>query len=129
MQPAALLVHVRDWETGFSWYREAFPDAMVIELPDYGFRTLRVGSFTIEVVRSDEKVPSGKSGTVMYWAVEDLMDAIERFGRLGADIYRGPIQIENGLGMCQVADPFGNLIGLRGPFNNKLDSTPQSSAN
>ncbi|MBE3659112.1 glyoxalase/bleomycin resistance/dioxygenase family protein, partial [Vibrio navarrensis] len=25
-----------------------------------------------------------------------------------------PMEIENGLSMCQVEDPFGNLIGLRG---------------
>jgi hypothetical protein len=24
--------------------------------------------------------------------------------------------IEDGLGMCQLADPFGNLLGLRGLF-------------
>ncbi|MEZ8336060.1 glyoxalase/bleomycin resistance/dioxygenase family protein, partial [Vibrio splendidus] len=28
--------------------------------------------------------------------------------------YRGPMAIENGLFMCQIEDPFGNLIGLRG---------------
>ncbi len=123
MQPAALLVHVRDWEAGFSWYREAFPEATVVELPVFEFRVLRIGSFTIEVVRSDEKVPSRKAGTVLYWAVEDLMEAIEHFRQLGAEVYRGPIKIENGLGICQVADPFGNLIGLRGPFNKQRQAT------
>jgi len=36
--------------------------------------------------------------------------------KLGASLYRGPMPIEDGLGMCQLADPFGNLLGLRGLF-------------
>ncbi|MEY4589738.1 MAG: hypothetical protein RL497_1814 [Pseudomonadota bacterium] len=117
MKPVALLIHVRDWEIGFSWYKAAFPSAVVVELPDFNFRALQMGDFLIEVVRADEKVPSGKSGTVLYWAVLDLLEAIKHFKHLGSEIYRGPIPIENGQGMCQVTDPFGNLIGLRGPFN------------
>lgn len=115
MKPAALLVHVPDWEVGLAWYRKAFPGAAVLELPEFGFRALRIGDFAIEVVCSDETVPSGRAGTVLYWAVEDLVKAIAHFCRLGSNIYRGPMQIEDGLGMCQITDPFGNLIGLRGP--------------
>jgi predicted enzyme related to lactoylglutathione lyase len=117
IQPAALLIHVCDWEVGFSWYRKAFPEAVVVELPEFEFRYLRIGDFVLEIVRSDEKVPSGKAGTVLYWAVEDLHGAMEHFRQLGSQLYRGPIEIENGMGMCQVTDPFGNLIGLRGLFN------------
>lgn len=117
MRPTALLVHVRDWESGFSWYQEAFPEASIVELPEFEFKALRIGEFVIEVVRSDEKVPSGRAGTVLYWSVGDLLEAIAHFRRLGSELYRGPMQIEDGLGMCQVTDPFGNLIGLRGPFN------------
>lgn len=117
MQPAALMVHVNDWEAGFSWYREAFPEATVVGIPKFNFKALRIGDFVIEVVRSDEKVPGGKAGTVLYWAVGDLLKAVERFQQLGAEVYRSPMAIENGIGICQVTDPFGNLIGLRGPFD------------
>lgn len=122
MQPAALLIHVRDWEAGFSWYGKAFPEAVAIEVPEFNFKALRIGNFVIEIVCSDEKVPSGKAGTVLYWATEDLLEAVAHFGQLGAKIYRGPMEIENGLGMCQVTDPFGNLIGLRGPFDKAKQS-------
>lgn len=117
MHPIALLVHVEDWETGFLWYQKAFPEATIVEMPEFDFRALRIGDFLIEVVRSDEKVPSGRAGTVLYWGVADLLEAVAHFRQLGAEIYRGPMQIEHGLGMCQVTDPFGNLIGLRGPFH------------
>ena len=42
---------------------------------------------------------------------------IEHFSELGATLYRGPMLIENALAMCQVKDPFGNLIGLRGEYS------------
>lgn len=117
MQPIAVLIHVPDWEMGFSWYQKAFSGAVVVEMPEFNFRALRIGDFFIEVVRADDKVPSGKSGTVLYWAVPDLLKAIEHFESIGSEIYRGPMPIENGQGMCQMTDPFGNLIGLRGAFN------------
>ncbi len=122
MQPVAILVHVQDWMAGFSWYQEAFPEATIVELPEFEFKALRIGDFVIEVVDSDEKVPSGKAGTVLYWAVEDLSKAIAHFRKLGSELYRGPMKIEDGLGMCQVTDPFGNLIGLRGPFDKAIQS-------
>lgn len=116
MFPTALLVHVPDWEVGFDWYKKAFPEAKTIEIPEINYRVLQIGEFQIEVVRSDEKVTNGKAGTVLYWRVDDLLKAIEHFKKLGSELYRGPMSIENGLGMCQVTDPFGNLIGLRGSF-------------
>lgn len=104
MKPIAILIHAPDWEAGFSWYQKAFPDAVVVKLPEFDFRALRIGDFFIEIVRADEKVSSGKSGTVLYWKVPDLLAAIEHFENLGSEIYRGPMAIKKGQGMCQVTD-------------------------
>ena len=60
------------------------------------------------------KVSSGRCGTVLYWQVADLDAAANELIDLGARLYRGPMLVEDGLGMCQLEDPFGNLIGLRG---------------
>ncbi len=73
--------------------------------------------FFLEVVQEDDKVGAGNQGTVLYWSVPSLTAAIKHFEELGAKLYRGPMFIENGLGMCQVQDPFGNLIGLRGEYS------------
>jgi len=115
MKPIANLIHVGDVKKALRWYQEAFPEASVVE--ELGFTFLMVGEFALELVPSDEKVSSGKSGSITYWSVSDLIFEIERFQELGADVYRGPMKIGNDLGMCQVEDPWGNLIGLRGPFN------------
>lgn len=117
MFPTALLVHVPDVEKGLKWYRKAFPDAVEIYHQEFDFRVLSVNGFSLEVVQADGKVGAGKSGTVLYWSVENLTRALAHFEALGAKLFRGPMEIEDGLSMCQVEDPFGNLIGLRGSLN------------
>lgn len=89
---------------------------MAIEdkLEGFELSILRFNGFSIEIVLADEKVSAGKNGTVVYWAVDHLTNSLEHFYSLGAKLYRGPMNIEDGLSMCQVEDPFGNLIGLRG---------------
>jgi len=115
-KPTALLVHVEDVPTGLNWYQQAFPEAKPTYLHDSDFTILEINGFSLEIVQADGKVSVGKSGTVLYWSVSSLMAALAHFEKLGARLYRGPMEIEDGLGMCQVEDPFGNLIGLRGRY-------------
>ena len=114
LKPVAILIHAPDVKLGLEWYKSAFPRAEADYLADSDFTVLNIDGFSIEIVQADSKVDSGKCGTVLYWSVESLEDAILHFETLGAKLYRGPMKIENGLSMCQLEDPFGNLIGLRG---------------
>jgi len=91
-----------------------FPNAVRETSGESNFELLKIDNFFLEIVPADHKVRSGKAGTVMYWQVTDLQQAINKFTNLGASLYRGPLAIENDSGMCQLEDPFGNLIGLRG---------------
>ncbi len=116
MKPATLLIPVSDVKTGLEWYKRAFPSARAIYLIEFDFTVLEIDGFSIDIVQADEKVSSGQQGTVLYWSVPCLKIAIQHFQTLGAQLYRGPMEIDNGLGMCQVKDPFGNLIGLKGPI-------------
>lgn len=115
MLPVANLIHVSDVEAALRWYQLAFPRAKLRDID--GFVCLDVDGFLLELVAADEKVCSGKAGSVTYWGVTDLDSEILRFKALGADVYRGPMDMGDGMGMCQVTDPFGNLIGFRGPFS------------
>ena len=112
---AAILVHVPDTEEGLAWYQRAFPTAERRWLQAFDFAYLKVGTVDLEIVQADEKVASGAAGSVVYWAVEDFDRALALFEALGAPLYRGPMAIQEGLWMCQVRDPWGNCIGLRGP--------------
>lgn len=112
---AAIMVHVPNVAEGLDWYEKAFPDSVRtrIESPDFEF--LLVNGVRIEVVPADEKVGAGPAGSVVYWSVANLRQALVHFNFLGGALYRGPMKIEEGLSMCQVRDPWGNCIGLRGP--------------
>ncbi|WP_081959347.1 VOC family protein [Aeromonas finlandensis] len=114
MTPVAVLVHVPDVGAALAWYQRAFPNAVAVYYPEFNFTVLDLNGFSLEIVQADEKVESGKKGTVVYWSVDSLSRALNHFEALGAKLYRGPMEIENGFSMCQVEDPFGNLIGLRG---------------
>ena len=109
---AAVMIHVADREAALDWYRQAFPQATRREVN--GFTLLDVGGISLEPVVADGKVSSGAAGTVVYWHTEDFAAELERLQRLGASLYRGPLAIEHGQQMCQVRDPWGNLLGLRG---------------
>ena len=110
---AAVLVHVPNVETGLAWYAAAFPQAARRTLED-GYELLELHGLSVEVVPTDSKVSSGAAGSVVYWSVEVFDSALSHLQDLGASLYRGPMNIENGLRMCQVRDPWGNCIGIRG---------------
>ncbi|WPC73042.1 VOC family protein [Vibrio porteresiae] len=113
MNPIAILIHVPNVEQGLAWYQKAFPSANPIYYSDSDFTVLDLDGFSLEIVQADEKVGTGKYGTVLYWSVLELEASLKHFESLGAKLYHGPMAIENGLVMCQLEDPFGNLIGLR----------------
>ncbi|MEZ9525142.1 VOC family protein [Enterovibrio norvegicus] len=114
MIPVAILIHVPNISEGLKWYQKAFPEAACVYYSESDFTALEINDISLEIVQADEKVSAGKKGTVVYWLVENLSDKLSSLEELGAKLYRGPMEIENGLTMCQLEDPFGNLIGLRG---------------
>lgn len=114
------MIHVDDVAAGLAWYQRAFPLAERVTMPSADVACLQIGSVQLELVQADNKVAAGPAGSVVYWRVPQLRDAMDRFESLGAGAYRGPMHIEDGQGMCQVRDPWGNCIGLRGPFEARI---------
>jgi predicted enzyme related to lactoylglutathione lyase len=110
----AVLVHVPNVQAGIDWYQLAFPTAIRSYIAEFNFEFLNIGGIQLEIVPSDEKVAAGAYGSVVYWAVSDLETALLHMQKIGAELYRGPMKIEAGQRMCQVRDPWGNCIGLRG---------------
>ena len=110
------MIHVSDVTAALAWYARAFPQAArkKLAMPTFDFEYLEVDGVMLELVPADEKVRSGASGAVVYWKVPDFDQALAHFQSIGATLYRGPIEIENGKRMFQVLDPWGNCIGLRG---------------
>jgi predicted enzyme related to lactoylglutathione lyase len=108
------LVHVPDWREGLAWYARAFPAARRVRAPGADWECVEMEGVAIEVVPADAKVPAGAAGTVVYWWADDFNARKAYLESIGAVLYRGPLEIEDGLIMCQFKDPFGNLLGLRG---------------
>jgi predicted enzyme related to lactoylglutathione lyase len=111
----AVLIHVTNWREGFAWYRPAFPTAKEVHPPGDDWMCLELDGTQIEIVPTDDKVTSGTAGTVVYWFTDDFHARMNYLQSIGAVLYRGPMEIEHGMAMCQFKDPFGNLLGIRGP--------------
>jgi uncharacterized protein len=113
---AAVLIPVGDVAAALAWYERALPFARRRAIDEPAFECLVLDGVQIELVPADAKLPSGAAGSVVYWWVDDLNAALRRFESMGSLAYRGPMAIEAGLGMAQVRDPWGNCMGLRGPY-------------
>lgn len=109
----SVMYFVSDVEQACRWYSAAFETEPVYLLPN--FPVLRVGDVELCFHSADSKISSGAAGSVIYWRVDHLPNARERLERMGGKLYRGPLEIEDGCAICQILDPFGNLIGLMGP--------------
>ena len=114
MSVVAIMIHVADVEAGLLWYQRAFPSAKRKSIAEPFFEYLDLDGTSIEIVLADEKVASGAAGSVAYWYVANFASALQHMQSIGATLYRGPAEIEDGKRMCQVRDPWGNCIGLRG---------------
>ena len=66
---------------------------------------------------ADSKSPQSTGGSVSYQSVANFQDALDKALFLGAEIYRGPLKIEeeDNRWIAQIKDPGGNVIGIDGP--------------
>ncbi len=114
--PLIALDHIRlmvkNLEQSKNWYSKLLGVSPLLDTPDYV--EFRVGQCGLAMSLSDEKSPYSTGGQVAYWRVQEIRKAISFFTAHGAIIFRGPLNIGNGEAICQVGDPFGNVVGLIG---------------
>lgn len=106
-----IVFFVDDVEDALAWYQHVLGG----DVDRSGLPTVVVGGVQLGFHPADAKTPASVGGTVAYCAVASLDTALERFHDGGAAIYRGPLEIEDGRRICQLRDPFGNVLGLVGP--------------
>jgi predicted enzyme related to lactoylglutathione lyase len=112
----AVLVHVPEVARALDWYERALPGARRRHISEPSpLDYLEIGGVMLEIVPADEKVAAAPAGSVVYWHTPDFDASLSHLLDVGATLYRGPGDIEDGQRMCQVRDPWGNCIGLRGP--------------
>jgi predicted enzyme related to lactoylglutathione lyase len=110
-----LMYFVPDRMEAARWYSD-LTGLPITTLDDPEHYFIRVGGHDIWFHAADGKMPAGMAGQVAYWRVTDFEAVRERAARLGAVLYRGPLDRGDGTVMCQMKDPFGNLFGLIGPI-------------
>ena len=99
---------VADLAAAKDWYTKVFGVAPYFDQPFYvGYN---VGGFELGLL-PDGGTP-GKSGSMIYWGVDDIEAEVARISALGATIHH-PIQdVGENIRTVELADPFGNLLCL-----------------
>jgi predicted enzyme related to lactoylglutathione lyase len=103
---------VADLQPGVAWYR-ALLGSDPIEVHAQ-LAMFQVGDARLTVhINDDYNVSAGVAGSIAYWDVDDVDAVVAGCLDRGGSAHRGPKTIFSGERLCQVLDPFGNLVGFR----------------
>lgn len=105
-----VVYHVTDLPRAREFYAAAFGVTPYFDEPFYiGFQ---VGGFELGLDPDTSERQPGPGGSVAFWGVADVEATVARFTDAGATLL-GPLRdVGGGIRVAEVADPFGNVIGL-----------------
>ena len=107
---ATVIYHVSNIDRAKAWYAAAFQQAPYFDQPFYvGFN---IGGYELGLDPNPGGTPPGPGGTVAYWRVASIDDAMRQFVAAGATLQQAAHDVGEGIKVGSVADPFGNIIGL-----------------
>ena len=107
---ATAIYHVTDLEKAKAWYAKAFGQQPYFDQPFYvGFN---IGGYELGLNPDQSVAIAGRGGSVAYWRVGKIEEAVEHFAGNGANVVAPAEDVGDGIKVATVADPFGNLIGL-----------------
>lgn len=96
-----------DLQAGKAWYSQVFQKEPYFDQPFYvGFE---IGGFELGLM--PDATP-GKAGSQVYWGVDDIHAEVERIIALGASAHSKIEDVGEGILVVDLADPFGNILGL-----------------
>ena len=104
------LLFVNEIEQSKNYYAEFLDLSPVEDLVD--FASFQIGEQFINLHLADGKSPLSTGGCVCYLHVENLEYWIKKATDIGGTIWRGPLKVSDKSTICQILDPFGNVIGL-----------------
>lgn len=106
----SVVFFVKELRAAASWYAEVL--GLEAYRKDRDFVGFNVGSTKLCFHRADKKSGTPSGSQVSYWKVDDIGLASNLLIEAGAAWHRRPITIPEGGRVCQLKDPFGNIIGL-----------------
>ena len=105
-----VIYHVPDIGAAKAWYAAAFRQQPYFDQPFYvGFN---LGGYELGLDPDPASGSPGAGGTVAYWRVHDIGEALRHFAEHGATITSEAQDVGEGIKVARVTDPFGNVIGL-----------------
>jgi predicted enzyme related to lactoylglutathione lyase len=116
-----VIYHVTDLDRAKAWYASAFGQQPYFDQPFYvGFN---IGGYELGLDPDPGSGRSGAGGSVAYWRVDAIDEAVRHFVRAGGTVTSAVQDVGEGIKVAKVADPFGNIIGL---LENPLFKLPTS---
>ena len=103
---------VADLQAGVAWYRALLGSDPVDVHAQLAMFQVGEARLTVHI-NDDYNVSAGVAGSVVYWDVDDVDAVVAGCLDRGGSAHRGPKTIFSGERLCQVLDPFGNLVGFR----------------
>jgi len=105
-----VIYHVPDLQRAKAWYSTAFGVQPYFDEPFYvGFN---IGGYELGLDPGSTVSRPGRGGSVAYWRVEKIEDAVQHFVAAGAAIASDVQDVGDEIKVAIVTDPFGNFIGL-----------------
>ena len=101
---------VADLNRAKAWYSAVFQQEPYFDQPFYvGFN---IAGYELGLDPNSTVSQPGRGGSVAYWRVENIGNAVRHFLAAGATT-AAPVQdVGEGIKVATVTDPFDNLIGL-----------------
>lgn len=105
-----IIYQVADLARAKAWYSDAFGIQPYFDEPFYvGFN---IAGYELGLNPDHSAARPGPGGSIAYWRVADIARAVEHFQSVGG-LLRAPVQdVGGGIRVAEIADPFGNMIGL-----------------
>jgi predicted enzyme related to lactoylglutathione lyase len=89
------------------WYGSVFQRQPYFDEPYYvGFE---IGGFELGLIPDAQP---GSSGAKALWGVEDIAAEVQRLRAAGVTVVGEVQEVGGGIKVVDLADPFGNLVGL-----------------
>ncbi|MGD8780375.1 MAG: SAM-dependent methyltransferase [Ignavibacteria bacterium] len=112
--------YVDDIEKAKHWYNTVLDIQPTFDTPFA--KIYNIGNCSLSLVKSKTPMNEANNKMDVYWEVDDIDSAFEKFVHHGARI-QTPIKQVLNTRIAQVIDPFGNIIGLTGESLNQEDRT------
>jgi predicted enzyme related to lactoylglutathione lyase len=105
-----VIFRVPDLALAKAWYAKAFGVTPYFDEPFYvGFS---IGGYELGLDPDPRGGKAGKGGSVAYWGVPDIDQAVAHFTGVGGSVASPVQEVGGDIRVATIADPFGNIVGL-----------------